>query len=104
MNDWYSERVAAPIIWRYSVVVGRQQYDLIEEPKTRGLFQEASRQAALPIPFTQTLDSYVESFHGRASFPRERLGVPAAAAFDAEVRALVAAHNPYTVTLQLVTE
>jgi trans-aconitate methyltransferase len=93
-----------PIIRLYSVVAGHQQYDLIEELKTRGLFQEAGRQTTASIPFTQTLDSYVESFHGRASFPRERMGVPAAAAFDAEVRALVATHSPYSVTLQLVTE
>lgn len=93
-----------PIIRRYTVIAGHRQYDLIEELKTRGLFQEANRQATAPVPFTQTLDSYVESFHGRASFPRERMGEPAAAAFDAEVRALVAAHSPHSVTLHLVTE
>jgi SAM-dependent methyltransferase len=93
-----------PIIRRYSVIAGYQQYDLIDELKVRGLFQEENRQATAPVPFTQTLDSYVESFHGRASFPRERMGEAAAAAFDAEVRALVAAHSPHSVTLQLVTE
>jgi trans-aconitate methyltransferase len=93
-----------PIIRRYSVIAGHQQYDLIEELKMRGLFEEASRQTTELIPFTQTLDSCVESFHGRASFPRERMGEPAAAAFDAEVRALVATHNPHSVTLHLVTE
>jgi trans-aconitate methyltransferase len=93
-----------PVIQRYSTIAGYRPYDIVEELETRGLFQTTDRQSTAPVPFTQSLDAYIESFHGRASFSRERMGVPAATAFDAEVRALVSRYVPQEVTLQVMTE
>jgi hypothetical protein len=41
------------------------------------------------VPLRQSLDAYVESFHGRASFARERMDPREAAAFDAALRDLI---------------
>ena len=93
-----------PIIQRYSTVSGYHPYDLVTELETRDLFRTSGRQTTEPVPFVQSLDEYVESFHGRASFVRERMGNAAAAAFDTAVRALVSQYCVGSVTLQLVTE
>lgn len=93
-----------PLVRRYSTIAGYRPYNLVEELEMRGLFQRVGRQSTAPVPFTQSLDAYIESFHGRASFSRERMGEATAAAFDAEVRALVRRHVPGDVTLQVITD
>jgi hypothetical protein len=93
-----------PVIQRYSTIKGYQRYDLVGELESRGLFQTVGRRSTEPMPFKQSLEAYIESFHGRASFSRERMSVDAATAFDREVRALVRKHTPHDVTLQVVTE
>jgi len=93
-----------PIIRQYSTVSGYHPYDLVSELETRGLFQTSGRQTTAPVPFVQPLDEYIESFHGRASFVRERMGSAAASAFDAAVRELVSHYYTDSVTLQVVTE
>ncbi len=93
-----------PIIQRYSTVSGYHPYDLVIELETRDLFRMSGRQTTAPVPFVQSLDDYIESFHGRASFVRERMGHAAASAFDTAVRALVSHYDMGSVTLQLVTE
>jgi hypothetical protein len=93
-----------PIIRQYSTVSGYHPYDLVSELDTRGLFQTSGRQTTAPVPFVQPLDEYIESFHGRASFVRERMGSAAASAFDAAVRELVSHYYTDSVTLQVVTE
>ena len=92
-----------PILRRYSTIAGYRPYDIVEELESRGLFQPVGRQVTAPELFTQSLDAYIESFHGRASFSRERMG-NAATTFDAEVRALVSRYDAQKVTLQVVTE
>ncbi|HEU4784981.1 MAG TPA: class I SAM-dependent methyltransferase [Ktedonobacterales bacterium] len=93
-----------PIIQHYSTVSGYHPYDLVAELESRGLFRMSGRQTTAPVPFAQPLDEYIESFHGRASFVRERMGDAKASAFDIEVRALVSQYCTGSVTLQLVTE
>ena len=93
-----------PIIQRYSTISGYQSYDLIAELESRGLFQTTGRQSTEPVPFTQSQDAYIESFHGRASFSRERMGAATAAAFDDDICALVQRYTPQDVTLQVDTE
>jgi ubiquinone/menaquinone biosynthesis C-methylase UbiE len=101
-NPWNDD--LRSIIQRYSVIPNWQTFDLIKELEGRGLFRQVGARRTEPVPFRQTLDEYIESFHGRASFPRERMTAEAAAAFDNEVRALVSRFCPETVELQLVTE
>jgi SAM-dependent methyltransferase len=69
-------------------------FDLVEELTRRGLFVEAGRQMTTPVPFRQSLDDYVESWHTRNGLSRDRMGVEAAKDFDDRVRALVSPHCP----------
>ena len=101
-TPWENELL--PIIQRYSTVSDYQPYDVVAEVESRSLFQTVGKQSTEPVPFTQSLDAYTESFHGRASFSRERMSVPAAIAFDEEIRALVSRYAPGDITLQVVTE
>jgi trans-aconitate methyltransferase len=93
-----------PIIQKYSTVSGYQPYDLVAELEARNLFRTSGRQTTAPVPFVQPLEEYIESFHGRASFVRERMGSASAKAFDAAVRALVSQYCTGNVALQIVTE
>ena len=93
-----------PVIQRYSTIEGYRPYDLVAELGSRGLFQTVGRQTTEPVSFIQSLDAYIESFHGRASFSRDRMSAAAASAFDADVRALVRRHTTQDVSLQVVTE
>lgn len=43
-----------------------------------------------PIPFNQSTDAYVESFHSSNGFSRERMEFDSAMAFDAAVREIAA--------------
>jgi ubiquinone/menaquinone biosynthesis C-methylase UbiE len=84
---WDSE--IAPIIRRYSTNQRYQPVDLIAEWQARKLFEVRGKQATAPVYFAQPLDAYIESFHGRSSLSRDHMSKEAAAAFDAEMRAVV---------------
>lgn len=45
-------------------------------------------------PFIQTVGAYLKSWHSRNGLSRERMGPSAAAAFDAELGALVEPYCP----------
>jgi SAM-dependent methyltransferase len=92
----------SPIIKRYSIYKTFESVDIVAELERRNLFRKHGETRADPAPFMQPIDAYVESFHARASLARERIGLEAAAAFDAEVRQLVSAYAAQTVELQLV--
>jgi len=66
--------------------------DLVAELARRGLFRERGRRRTAPVPLEQSLDDYVESFHSRNGFSRERMTRASAEEFDAALRAAVAAH------------
>jgi hypothetical protein len=57
-----------------------------------------------PIPFTQPLDAYIESFHGRAAFSRARMTSRDAQAFDQALRDLVASVNPEQVEVPILVD
>lgn len=57
-----------------------------------------------PVSFIQSLDDYIESFHGRATFSRERMSPRDAIALDEEIRALGTPFCPGSVERQLVTD
>jgi SAM-dependent methyltransferase len=82
----------APLIARYSTNREYIAYDVVEELAQRGLFRELGRRT-FRAPFTQSVDDYVESFHSRNGFSRERMPAEAARAFDDAVQALVRAHR-----------
>lgn len=67
----------------------RPDFDLVAELERRGLFREQGRAETEAVPFRQSVDEYVESFHARASLSWERMDPDDAAAFDAALRQLV---------------
>lgn len=91
------------LIRRYSTVPNWQYFDLVAGLEERGLFRRAGARTTTPVAFEQSIEEYVESFHGRASLPRERLGPANAAAFDEAVRGLVGPVCGGMVELQIVT-
>lgn len=79
------------LIQRYSTHAEWEPFDLETELGARGLFAIEDR-ASFPLPgFRQSVEDYIESFHSRASFVRERM--PGTAdEFDAALRSLVEPH------------
>jgi SAM-dependent methyltransferase len=93
------------LIRRYSVNQDfRPDFDLPTELAARGLFELRGRRETSPVPFQQSIDDYVESFHARSALARSRLGPDVAARFDAELRDLLARHCGPTVELQLMSD
>lgn len=82
----------AELIPRYSTNQEYQPYDIVEELTRRRLFTEVGRRVTAFVPFEQPIDDYVESFHTRHGFSRERMTCAAAADFDSALRRLVARH------------
>jgi len=78
-----------PIIARYSIMRRWHQFALIPELERLGLFEREGELRIKPHAVTQTVDEYIESFHGRSSLARHRIGPAASAAFDREVRQLL---------------
>jgi SAM-dependent methyltransferase len=60
--------------------------DLVAELAWRGLFEVVGDRNTAAVPLVQPIDDYIESYHARAGFSRERMGAARAAAFDAEAR------------------
>ena len=86
-EPWYQE--IRPIIARYSVMRAWHQFALIPELERLGLFEREGRLDMEPLPVRQSVDEYIESFHGRSSLARHRIGQAAADAFDREMRAVL---------------
>lgn len=77
------------IIGRHSIMRRWHQFALIPELERLGLFVREGERLIEPVPITQPVDEYVESFHARSSLARHRIGPEAATAFDRELRALL---------------
>jgi SAM-dependent methyltransferase len=90
------------VIQQYSTNRDYQALDLVTELTCRDLFMEEGRTETASWPFRQSIDDYIESFHGRASFSRERMTPAQAAAFDATVRAIVMSYARTGVELAIV--
>jgi trans-aconitate methyltransferase len=71
-----------------------RSYDFVAELTQRGLFRVVGRHRTPSVSFAQSLDDYVESFHSRNGFSRERMTEGAAASFDEALRAAVLRHAP----------
>ncbi len=82
------------LISRHSTNRAFRRSDLVEELTSRGLFRELGRLRTEPVRFAQSLDHYVESFHSRNGFSRERMSAASAAEFDQGVRAAVLVRVP----------
>jgi len=78
-----------PILARHSIIRRWHQFALIPELERLGLFEREGELTVAPRIVTQSVDDYIESFHGRSSLARHRIGPAASATFDREVRALL---------------
>ncbi len=92
------------IVPRYSTNQDFAPYDLVDELECRQLFTVAGRRQTAPQQYSMTVDRYVELFHARNGFSRERMEPGSASEFDAHVREIVA---PYvhrdTLTFDVTT-
>jgi SAM-dependent methyltransferase len=80
------------VVTRFSTNCFYQPYDLIAELERRTLFRVLGQMLTDPVAFTQPVADYVESFHARNGFSRDRMSPGVAAAFDAEAERLL---RPY---------
>jgi ubiquinone/menaquinone biosynthesis C-methylase UbiE len=94
-------RIAAPPPWTapmqrliaaHSTNSDYSPYDLVDELARRGLFRETERHETAAVPFEQSVEDYVESFHSRNGFSRARMSEGSAADFDRRLAALVRLH------------
>ncbi len=87
----WSEELQA-LIDRYSTNRDYQRYDLLQELAARNLFIPEQHIETRPVPFSQSVDEYIESFHSRNGLSRDRMGARAAL-FDAELKSLISRHH-----------
>jgi hypothetical protein len=64
--------------------------NLVEELERRGLFARLGERRCGPEPWRPTVDEYVECHYSQRGFSRTHMGPATAAAFDAEVREVLA--------------
>jgi hypothetical protein len=84
----------AELIPRYSTNRAFRPYDLVSELTTRGVFEETGRHRTRPVCLAQSVDDYIESFHSRNGFSRDRMKTADAADFDRALRQLLSGHCP----------
>ncbi|GAC1396985.1 MAG: hypothetical protein NVS4B12_23950 [Ktedonobacteraceae bacterium] len=100
-TPWYT--ALAEIIPKFSTNVKYRPFELIDELEKRGLFQKVGEQETQPVPFVQSVDDYIESFHSRNGFSRERMKPEMAAAFDHEAKKILLRNYPDgVISLQVV--
>jgi formate-dependent phosphoribosylglycinamide formyltransferase (GAR transformylase) len=66
---------------------------VVDELMTRRLFTVLGSRTTAPITHTQSIASYVESWHSRNGLSRDRMTLGAAEAFDRDTRALLAGYG-----------
>lgn len=90
----------APAIWRdglkdiikrHSTMQGWVPHDMLKAWDEAGLYQPIGEHVTAPVEFVQTVEEYIDAFHAMSTLTRAHID---AAAFDAEVRALLAPHYP----------
>ncbi len=89
-EPWQAE--LGQLIAHYSTNRDYEPYDLLRELEERKLFSPEEVVQTRPVPFSQTVEEYVESFHSRNGLSRERMG-DSADEFDIRLRALIARYQ-----------
>lgn len=80
LHVWPDE--LGPLIGRYSTNQEYQAFDLVSGLLERGLFEKRGEILTKPIEFDQPVADYVEAFHSRNGFSRDRMDPSSAAEFD----------------------
>ncbi len=98
---WFTQLGA--IIPRFSTNKDYQPYEMIDEWERHGMFEKVGEKTTTPVTFVQSVDDYIESFHSRNGFSRERMSPEQADAFDKEARKiLLGTHSDGMVSMQVV--
>lgn len=82
------------IVSRYRADGGYQPFDMVKAREQHCLLRLVGERKTAPIPFTQTIDECIESYHSRSGFSRERLGPTRAEAFTREAGAYLQQRSP----------
>ena len=90
-NPWDAEVMKS--IGRFATNKEFRPYSLMDELKKRNLFDIRGTKETAPYQFVQSVEDYIESFHSRNGFSRERMGQEQAAAFDAEMQKILAPYQ-----------
>jgi ubiquinone/menaquinone biosynthesis C-methylase UbiE len=77
------------IIPHYTTNTGYHPYDMIEALEQQKLLHKVGEKKTAPVPFVQSIDDYIESYHSRSGFSRERMGTEQAQAFDDEAKKIL---------------
>jgi SAM-dependent methyltransferase len=86
---WASDALI-PLIKRYSTnPYSPPETGLVEQLEERGLLTGLGRTRTEVVSFRQPVEEYVESWHARNGFSRDRMRRGDAVAFDVAIRALV---------------
>lgn len=85
------DTVLRQIIPKFSTCTDFQPYNLITELTQRKLFQPRGEAHTRSVPFVQSVEEYIESFHSRNGFSREQMSADAADAFDDALRNAISA-------------
>jgi SAM-dependent methyltransferase len=86
------DEVLQPLVPVYSTNQDYQTYDLLTELAVRRLFHLEGHLTTPSVPFRQSVAAYIESWHSRNGFSRDRMGALRAVEFDERVHAIV---TPY---------
>jgi SAM-dependent methyltransferase len=90
------------ILPRYRTNTYARPYNMLEALEKHGLFQKVGEQMTGPISFIQSVEDFIESYHSRSGFSRERMGPAQAEAFDQEARSiLLRTYNEAIITFQV---
>ena len=81
-----------PLMPKYSTIERFESFDMMAALVEGGLFEREESLRTGAALFRQSVDGYLDFWHSRAGFSRERMGLERAAAFAEEVRRLV---EPY---------
>jgi SAM-dependent methyltransferase len=94
-NPW--DVAIGPILGRYSMnrdFVPYTMMTVVAELERRQLFKLHGSAETAPVPFQQPIDDWVESYHARIGFSRDRMDAEQARACDAELRAAIEPYCP----------
>ncbi len=77
------------ILTRYRTNSSAGPYNMLAALEKQGLFQKVGEKTTEPISFVQSVEDFIESYHSRSGFSRERMGPVQAEAFDQEARSIL---------------
>ena len=94
-QPWWDE--LQPVLARYSMNKDFQGYDnrtLAAELQERELFTQVGSKETVASSIRQSIEAYIESFHARNGFSRDRMGIETANECDRRIKEIVTPHCP----------